>query len=370
MPIRSQLEIDVIIGNGQNTLGDLALTIVQQKNSGRYDKRAHQDKIYRLILLDNYLRTIIDPDTEQIKPYLLLSENDTKLNKLLDAVYKLSDIFDAPAAPITGRRRLPLIFDALGNPGTPGVEGPPGTNANILVEPDPDYDNIAVSEDTPSPGVKRYLLGYSPYTQPTVSIEIQGPKVREVGVVVATLTIYVISTRGRELITRREIVAPPGFTLANPGINDPGPQQENIFDSNVDETTTYTVEVEDADNTINSDSDTITFVYPFLYGASDTASPSPDFYQGLTKLVETKSNKSLTLNGTNKYFLFGYPASYGSLNRILDQNGFNVTAEFDEISQNVSSSNLDVNWSGVSFKFYRTKVKTTINNGLYQFIFP
>lgn len=365
MAIRNQLEIDTIIGNGQNTMADLAYTIVTEKNSGRYDKRTHQDKIYRLILLDNYLRTIIDPDDEQIKPYLLLASNEVKLNKLLDGVYKLSYIFDVPGIPITGRRRLPLILDQVGLPGSPGTPGVDGDDALINVIGDPVYDNIAVSSAV-IVGIKTFKLGYAPYTAPISSIAIQGSKLREIGVVIASLTIIITSTKGRELITRREVVAPSGFTLSNPGINDPGPQSENIFDTNVDSNTTYTVEVEDDRNTVSA-SDSIVFVYPFLSG--DFATDTPDYYQDLDKLVATKSDKVIVLNGTNKFFFFGYDTSYGSLTRILDQNGFNVTSEFEEISANVNSANLDVNWTNVPYKFYKTKVKTTINNSSYTFDF-
>lgn len=367
MSIRSQVEIDVIIGNGQNTLGNLAFSYVNRKKSGVAYPPDLKDDTYRLILLDHYLRAVIDPDTEDVYDYLLLPSNDTKLNKLLDGIYKLSDIFDIPGVPITGRRRLPLIFEAVGQPGNQGLPGLDGSDAFIDVIGDPTYDNIAVSS-TLILGVKTFKLGYSPYVAAQAFIAIQGSKVREIGVIIGSLTIIVGSIKGRETITRREIVAPGGIVLSNPNLNDPGLQQENVLQSNVSVTTEYDLEVED-DRTISTASDTITFVYPFLYGNSSTAVPSPNYYQGLTKLVATKSTKQVTFNGVNQYFMFGYVATYGSLTRILDQNGFDVTGSFDEISVSVTSFGLDSNWSSVTFKFYRTKVLTTINNGLYTFQF-
>lgn len=365
MPIRSQLEIDAIVGNGQNTLGDLAYKYVTKKNSGTFNQSKLKDMTYRLILLDSYLRAVIDPDTEGVRAYLLLSANDVKLNKLLDAIYKLSDIFDVPAVPITGRRRLPLILSNVGQTGAQGPPGENGTNANVDVISDPDYDNISVVEEIAGT-LKTFKLGYAPYVAAQVTIAIQGPKVKEIGDVVDSLTIYVISTKGREAVIRREIVAPSGIILANPGINDPGPQQENVIALNVAATTTYTVEVEDDKNTVNSASDTITFVYPFLSG--DTATDTIDHYQDLDKLIAVKSNKSITFNGTNKFFWFGYPASYGSLTKITDQNGFDATAAFEEITVDVDSANLDNNWNNISYKFYKT-IKTTINNAQYNFFF-
>lgn len=366
MAIRSQLEIDTIIGNGQDTLGDLAYDYVVYKKSGTFNQYELKDKTYRLTLLSEYLDAVIDPDTEGIRPYLLLAQNEVKFNKLLDGIYKLSDIFDIPGVPITGRRKFPLIIANLGQTGPQGAPGQDGTDANIVVESDPDFDNISVIE-TNVGGIKTYKLGYSPYIAPQASITIQGSKVIEIGDVVETLTIYVISTRGRELIIRREIVSPPGIVLANPGINNPGPQQENVLRSNVSVTTTYVLEVEDEYNEIVSSSDTITFVYPFLSG--DTLTDTIDYYQDLDKLIAAKSNKTIVFNGTNKFFWFGYPASYGSLSRIKDQNGFDVTGEFDVLNVNVNSANLDNNWTNVAYKFYKTKVKTTINSSPYTFEF-
>lgn len=366
MPIRSQAEIDVIISNGQDTLGDLAHKIVRQKNSGIAYGPDLKNDYYRLTLLDNYLRMVIDDDTEGIPAYLLLPENDVKLNKLLDAIYKLSDIFDVPGVPITGRRRPPLIFAGIGQQGTPGVPGTPGSNATNVVASDPDYDNMAVRSEVVGL-TTTYLIGYSPYTLPQGFVAIQGSKVIQIGVVIPSLTIIVGSIRGRQPITRREIVSPGGITLLNPGINNPGLQNENVLQSNVSTNKTYTMEVEDDKPNIVTVSDSIVFVYPFLHGATPTSSPS--HYVDLTKLIATKSTKQIVLNGVNKFFWFGYDASYGTLLRIKDQNGFDVTAEWTSSLINVSSSGLDNNWSNISFRFYRTNVATTINNGTYTFEF-
>jgi len=365
MAIRSQIEIDVIIANGQDTLGDLALKYVNKKSSGTTYGPDLKNDTYRMILLDHYLRTVIDPDTELIRQYLI--DDDAKLNKLLDGIYKLSDIFDIPGVPITGRRRLPLIFDAVGNPGSPGIAGVDGSNANIVVESDPAYDNMSVVAIQTTPLITTYRIGYNPYTAPQAFIAVQGGTIKEIGDVVETLTILVGSIKGRQLITSRIITAPSGFVLTNPDLNDPGLQQENIVDTDVSVNTTYTVQVTDDIAGSDSASSSIAFVYPYLSGDSFTAIPSPDFYQGLNKSIVGKSNKAIVFNASNRYFMFGYPASYGSITSIIDPNGFDVTSAFEEITQNVSSYNLDNNWVNVPYKFYRTLVQTTIDNGTYTF---
>lgn len=364
--IRGPLEIDTVIGLGQWTLGDLSIDIVNMENAGLENTKDHTDKVTRLIMLFGYLDFIIDDDG-QIKPQFLEPQNAAKFNKLLDGVYKLSNIFNVSAAPIIGSRRTPLVFAGVGQQGNPGTNGSPGTDANINVISDPDYDNISVIEEVIA-DVKTFKLGYAPYTAPTADIAIQGSHVIEIGVVIPNLGINVTSTRGRELILDRQIISPPGLTLSNPNLNDPGPQTENVAATNVSTTTTYTLQVQDDRGTVN-DSDTITFVYPFLYGNTPFTSFNP--YTALNKLVATKSNKSVLFNGTNQYFSFAYPVSYGLLTQILDQNQFpfDLNNDWVRTTVNVSSINLDNNWVNVPYYVYTTANNTIINNGTYTFKF-
>ena len=364
--IRGPVEIDTVIGLGQWTLGDLSYEIVKMEEAGQENTKDHTDKVTRLIMLFGYLDFIIDDDGE-IQPQFLEDSNAEKFNKLLDGIYKLSNIFNVSAAPILGMGRAPLVYAGIGQAGTPGTTGPPGSDADIDVIEDPDYDNMSVIEVIIS-GVKTYKLGYAPYVAPTDSIAIQGSHTIEIGTVIATLGIIVTSTKGRETIIRRQIVSPGGLTLSNPNLNDPGPQQENIAATNVAATTTYVLEVEDDRNTVSAN-DTITFVYPFFYGAT----PSTVFtvYTALTKLIESKSNKSVLFNGVNKYFSFAYPVSYGLLTQILDQNQFpfNIATDWVRTTVNVTSVGLTNNYVNIPYYVYTTASQTTINNGTYTFKF-
>ena len=143
MALRGQVEIDVIIANGQDTLGALALSYVNRKSSGVFDKLKLKDDTYRLILLDGYLRAVIDPDTEAVRQYLV--DDDTKLNQLLDGILKLSNRLGSSALPITGRKALPLIFAAVGLPGTPGIQGNPGAQGATGLATDFQTTNLTSS---------------------------------------------------------------------------------------------------------------------------------------------------------------------------------------------------------------------------------
>ena len=71
-----------------------------------------------------------------------------------------------------------------------------------------------------------------------------------------------------------------------------------------------------------------TYVYPFYYGSG---APGLNGAQigALNKLVQTQGDKVLAFAPANEVYYFAYPSSYGALNRILDQNLFDITADFD-----------------------------------------
>lgn len=109
-------------------------------------------------------------------------------------------------------------------------------------------------------------------------------------------------------------------------------------------------------NVSASNSKTINWVYPFFYGMvdSDLTDGTGIYSSSLTKLVKTKSNKSVPLNGELKYIYFAYPSSYGDLDNIKDQSNFDVTGQYTKYSGNVSSTGLDVDYSNISYNIYST----------------
>ena len=124
--------------------------------------------------------------------------------------------------------------------------------------------------------------------------------------------------------------------------------------------------------TIYSGTKYLRSVYPFLYGVNSDGTLTNGgtaLYTGLTKLIQTKSNKSISLTGTNGYIYFAYPASYGNLTSILDHNNFEQITAFTKYTANVSSSGLINNWLNISYNIYRSNVKTSPSGWTYQFKF-
>lgn len=126
-------------------------------------------------------------------------------------------------------------------------------------------------------------------------------------------------------------------------------------------TVTFTLNAKNPENMSTiSQTRTVTYVYPFFHGMSATDySTTGDLYSdgGITTLVATGGNKSLSISGNLKYIYFAYPASYGDLSSIIDGNGYNVTTAFTKYTRTQSS----VGWSSVSYNIYRTTLLTTVN---------
>lgn len=114
-PIRSQTEINFIINSGQLTIADLGIQIVQEEKEGLDSSdRDHRDKMYRLILLVSYFQTILN-DSGTLNNYYLDANNAKQLNYMLDAIVKLSGIYNGPAIALLAGINIPLIFVSTGS---------------------------------------------------------------------------------------------------------------------------------------------------------------------------------------------------------------------------------------------------------------
>lgn len=140
------------------------------------------------------------------------------------------------------------------------------------------------------------------------------------------------------------------------------------YDSNGDEADNL-----DSSRAAGSVSDTLsrTAIYPFFYGmnSNNLLSGGSTFYNAnLTKLIQSKNNKSLNINGLNEYIYYAYPSSYGDLDSIIDGNGFDVTSSFSKTTVNIESTGLSNNYNE-SYNIYRTISVTTVSNQIFKFNF-
>lgn len=123
---------------------------------------------------------------------------------------------------------------------------------------------------------------------------------------------------------------------------------------------------------INSSTKFVQAVFPFLYGVSSAnlTTGGTATYSGLLtgKLIQAKSNKTVSLTGTTGYIYFCYPAIYGNLINILDHNLFPQFGSFTKFTVNVTSVGLVNNWT-TSYNIYQGNNVTSPVGWNYQFIF-
>lgn len=100
----------------------------------------------------------------------------------------------------------------------------------------------------------------------------------------------------------------------------------------------FTLQASDGKNTVQN---TISykFVHPYYVGVLNTNTPTESDIVGLTKKVEVKGNKTLGFSTSQSYMAFAYPSSYGDISKIVDQNGFDVTASFTKSTAIINSVN-------------------------------
>lgn len=173
-------------------------------------------------------------------------------------------------------------------------------------------------------------------------------------------------TNGSQMVTKAEILMsnnPVGETVISAS-----KMSETVTltePQTVKTNTTFTSRVTDATKATTGSGVTFTFVYPFYWGVLGAGVElNSDNIKGLTKSVATKGNKtvSFTTSGVQQA-VFAYPASYGNLTSIMDQNNFENKDAFSQSSvqvtgldgtaqgYNVYVANVNVQGFSYTFKF-------------------
>jgi len=312
----------------------------------------------------------------KIRTMITALQKDTKLSEqeqeyIYTCMAVISGIKDYPVfTPIIGQSPPSIIIGQPGPAGPPGTDGINGTDADINCISEDDEITI---ETRNIGGVKTFVWTHTPYIEPAITLNLDpSTPVVEIGNII-DVTLNISLLKGRDDVTESVILSYSTLNIAYqnildlPGLNAGGSPNRSITDGGKTSTTTYTVNISDDSPPLVKDtaSSTITFVYPFFDGATNAASINP--YIELTKQIVTKSSKTVYFNGVDKYFWFCYPASYGLLSSIKDQNGFEVLSAFTIINQDVTSTGLVNNWTE-PYYLYRTTEITDIN-GDYTFSF-
>lgn len=139
------------------------------------------------------------------------------------------------------------------------------------------------------------------------------------------------------------------------------------------QTVTFTVRGEDAEGVSLDKSFTTVYVYPIFYGQnlsnaySEATGSEFETQTGFTKLLQTKGNKTVSVNPQNEYIYFAYPSRYGTLAQIRDGNDFDVTGDFTRSLHTLEGNSYD--WDNIDYYIYRSNNVTIQDNKNYEFNF-
>jgi len=355
------------LSRGYAKIGDIsysiALNMRKGKNTTPSQLTLYNQGIKMYLLLDILFRHVTF-DSVTNAP-ILWRITEKQANKFIRCLIQIGDLERSPIAPSLYPRIKPLIV-GQGTPGNAGLNGINGLDANLNAVIKAGEKQLKITSSVLL-GIKTFEFSIVNYIQQLFAANILGTKIFEVGTS-PTITINIASTKGTENLVyiqstdaTVDAILQPLISLGSANNIAVQPYQVNLVLTAQTVTGTYTFQSNEGVNTVQV-SDTVSFFYPFLFGMS--ASVTPSYYVALTKLVTSSGNKTLLLNGNDQYAFIGYPSSYGVLTRILDQNGFNVTSNFQSSLVNITSTGLVVNWT-IEYRVYRTIIKTSIVSANY-----
>lgn len=175
------------------------------------------------------------------------------------------------------------------------------------------------------------------FISPSIGFNIVSDTIKEKGVSVTSVIINYNTSPNSAIISLRKIMK-NGVIINNPVINNGGfthNSQNIIFSDSVGDRT-YSYQVDYTNFGTQTNNGVINFYAPSFFGVGssnllsavttmvglETALPS-------SKELRTSRSRGATIfNPVNNRYFFVYPASFGNLASIIDQNGFNITAGF------------------------------------------
>jgi len=196
------------------------------------------------------------------------------------------------------------------------------------------------------------------YTAPTISLSMVGSgTLREKGASVASSLMTAAITKKSNDVG--DVRFYQGATLlstqtGNPPVPSGGSPTYNYASAFTD-TISFSAQTTDilaggnGPTNVISSTVTFSFVYPYYWGVGATGL-TPAQVAALTKTVQNNTNSqavAFTPAVGQKYY-FAYPASYGALTSILDQNNFETIADWTLTKSNITG--LDA--SAVSYRIY------------------
>lgn len=237
---------------------------------------------------------------------------------------------------------------------------------NSATDGDAEWDDLVISGYSARFGVAWSSTGLRDFIEKILDITYLGPLIasfsgssntlREKGDAVASIVLSTNVTKRSNNIARIRFLQ--GVTVIadeNPPVVIGSGITTATYSTPFSDNITFTTEVTDATGgggpTMVTANTSYSFVYPYYYGA-DVPGLTPAQVAALTKsIINSSANVNRVFNTANgDVYYFAYPASYGNLTSILDENGFETFSSWTKTVANITG--LDA--TAVSYNIYES----------------
>lgn len=210
------------------------------------------------------------------------------------------------------------------------------------------------------------------YTAPLISLTGSGSgTVREKGASVSSVTLAATTTKRSDPIAKVEFFQ--GATLIDsddPATFPNGGTVNYVYSTPFSDNISFNAKATDdgtsgGPSEVTSNTVSFVFVYPYYFGAGVPALSAASV-AGLTKDIRQSTaslNKSFTTSNGDVYY-FAYPASYGALTSIKDENNFETIGDWTLRTENITG--LDA--SAQSYRIYEFNNPVVAGSTNYTFI--
>lgn len=208
-----------------------------------------------------------------------------------------------------------------------------------------------------------------PYVQPVVTLKTNPDNgcIAEMGDWKTVTSATVSIVKKSNSIVSVTLKKPDGSVVETKtdGVADGGTIQFTGFSEIVNQTgQKFTCTVNDGEKDVTVSSGTFTYVYPYFSGVvANDAEINEATVEALTKDKSQKGTKTKSFTTNNQKCVFAYPASYGDLTKIEDQNKFDNTGAFTK--QVVSITGLDN--TPQNYNVYVSNNASTVTGFSYTF---
>jgi hypothetical protein len=196
------------------------------------------------------------------------------------------------------------------------------------------------------------------YSVPLVSLDCSASDddtLREKGTVITATTLNATITKRSDPIARIVFKFNGGVIADfNPPSNTDSHTESYAWVGSFSDNATFTVEVDDDGTTGGPTtvvaSSSFSFVYPYYYGVGAVGLSAAQVALLTKEIVGSSANKNVVFNiAIGQVYYFAYPAAYGALTSILDENGFETIGDWTLSTSNITG--LDA--SAQSYRIYR-----------------